>query len=58
LAQGIEELKALAFLHDAVIECEVEDPGEFKQWMSDKTQNLIQVMERTREIAMHAEVYW
>jgi triphosphatase len=58
LLQGIEELKALAFLQDAVVECEVEDPAEFKQWMNEKTQSLLEVMERSREVAMQAEVYW
>jgi triphosphatase len=48
----------LAFLQDAVVECEVEDPAEFKQWMNEKTQSLLEVMERSREVAMQAEVYW
>lgn len=58
LLQGIEELKALAFLQDASVECEVEDLLEFQQWIKDKTASLLEVMERSRNIAMRAEVYW
>lgn len=58
LLQGIEELKALAFLQDASVECEVEEPVEFQQWINDKTVSLLNVMERSRSIAMQAEVYW
>jgi triphosphatase len=58
LLQGIEELKALSFLQDAAAECEIDDALEFQQWMEGKTQNLLDVMERSREIAMQADVYW
>lgn len=58
LLQGIEELKALAFLQDASVECEVEDLTEFQQWINDKTASLLKVMERSRDIAMQADVYW
>ncbi|MFC4700530.1 inorganic triphosphatase [Glaciecola siphonariae] len=58
LLQGIEELKALAFLKDAMHECEVDDPLDFQKWMQQKSESLLAVMERSREIAMDAEVYW
>nr|WP_136250535.1 CYTH domain-containing protein [Ningiella ruwaisensis] len=58
LLQGIEELKAIEFLKNALIECDVDDPLEFKQWVEDKSRSLLEVMERSREVAMQAEVYW
>lgn len=58
LLQGIDELKALAFLQDASVDCEVDDPLEFQQWINNKTTSLLEVMERSRDVAMQAEVYW
>jgi len=58
LLQGIEELKAISFLRSALEECEVEDEADFRQWIDEKTTNLLAVMERSREVATNAEVYW
>jgi triphosphatase len=58
LLQGIDELKAIAFLQEATLECDVDDPLEFRQWIDEKLESLLAVMERSRKIAMQAEVYW
>ncbi|WP_395345139.1 inorganic triphosphatase [Ningiella sp. W23] len=58
LMQGIEELKAIDFLKDALKECEIEELDEFNEWLAEKSQSLISVMERSLKVAMNAEVYW
>ncbi len=58
LASGIDELKAIKLLYDALENVEFEDKLEFKAWVEDKTHSIINVMERTREVAMNAETYW
>ncbi|MGQ8366272.1 inorganic triphosphatase [Glaciecola sp. 1036] len=58
LQQGINELKAIVYLKDALGEFDVDEPHDFKLWLDEKNNILINVMERSREVAMQAETYW
>lgn len=58
LVEGIDEVKALLFLRDALVEVDIEDSKELDNWVTDKLSNVITVMEKSRKIAMSAEVYW
>jgi triphosphatase len=58
LATGIKELKCLKLLRDALNDIDIEGKAEFSNWIEDKTQNVIHVMEKTREVAMDADAYW
>ncbi|QJR80403.1 CYTH domain-containing protein [Alteromonas pelagimontana] len=55
---GIEELKALLVLKQTLRESELESQEELMQWVEDKTNNLLNVMERTRQVGMQSDVYW
>lgn len=58
LSTGIKELKALQMLHDALNDLDIEDKHDFSSWIQDKTYSVIKVMEKTRLVAMDADVYW
>ncbi len=58
LQQGIGELKAIAFMRDALSDLDIDDPAEFSQWLDEKSTALLTVMERSRQVAMQAETYW
>ena len=58
LLEGIHELKALAFLKSAQNEFDIEEPEEFREWLKEKNDALIGVMELSREVAMQADTYW
>lgn len=58
LLTGIEELKALLMLKQALQEAELETMDELNEWVHEKINSLIRVMERTRTVAMDGDVYW
>lgn len=58
LASGIEELKALQLVSEGINEFSTEDRHELREWIDEKTQSVIGVMEQTRDVAMNAEIYW
>jgi triphosphatase len=55
---GIDELKALYLLQSSIHDAEIEEQQELLEWTSTKIQNLLKVMERSRNVAIHVEVYW
>ena len=58
LIEGIEEIKALLFLRSVLDEVDIEDSADLNTWISDKLNSVITVMEKSRKVAMNAEVYW
>ena len=55
---GIDELKALRMLQKTLKEAELEAHEELSQWADEKVTTLLKVMERSRQVAIHADVYW
>lgn len=55
---GVEELKALITLKKLLTETEFENDIELKSWTADKLFNLLNVIERTRGVAIQLEAYW
>ena len=55
---GIDELNALLLLKKSVFDAELAEQRELLEWVQEKTQNLLRVMERSRQAAMSGEVYW
>lgn len=58
LLTGIDELKALLMLRQAVLDAELETQDELSKWTSEKLATLIKVMERTRVVALQKDIYW
>ena len=58
LLTGIDELRALLMLRHTLKEAEPEAEDELEAWVDEKTQSLLKVMERTRQVAMRGDVYW
>lgn len=58
LATGINELKCLKLLHDALDDIDIEDKTDFAKWIEDKRHNVVYVMEQSRKVAMDADTYW
>lgn len=58
LLVGIKEIKSLVFLRELLNEVEIDDCSDFNNWIDEKIHNVLEVMERSRKIAMSAEVYW
>ena len=58
LIEGIDEIKALLFLRSVLDEVDIEDSADLNSWISDKLTRVITVMEKSRKVAMNAEVYW
>ena len=55
---GVEELKALTALKQLLNDAEFSENLELKNWTADKISNLLQVIERTRKLAIRLEAYW
>jgi triphosphatase len=58
LVQGIDEIKALMFLRSVLKEVDIEDAEDLDNWINDKLTSVITVMEKSRKVAMSAEIYW
>ncbi len=58
IVMGIDELKALMMLQHALKDAEIDASDEAKHWVSSKIASLVQVMERTRQIAVQGDLYW
>jgi triphosphatase len=58
LLLGIEEVRALQLLEKAVKEAELEFDPQLASWVNDKLTHLLQIMERTRNVAMSKSTYW
>jgi triphosphatase len=39
-------------------EVDVNDADDLDDWITEKLKNVITVMERSRKVAMNAEIYW
>lgn len=55
---GIEELKALLLLQHALKQAEIEQSAELLEWSEQKMQNLLTVMEQSRQVGLQTEAYW
>ena len=58
LLAGLDEIKSLIFLKDVLDEVDIEDKATMLSWINEKLSNVVTVMERSRAVAMQAEVYW
>jgi triphosphatase len=58
LIEGIDEVKALQFLRGVLEEVDIEDSADLNQWIDDKLTSVNNVMEKSRKVAVSAEVYW
>ncbi|NMH60317.1 inorganic triphosphatase [Alteromonas ponticola] len=58
IVMGIDELKALLMLQNALNGTELTAPEEARAWVNNKIASLVQVMERTREVAVQGDLYW
>ncbi|MFT6329059.1 MAG: triphosphatase [Bermanella sp.] len=58
LVEGIDEIKALMFLRSVLKEVDIEDAEDLDNWINDKLTSVITVMEKSRKVAMSAEIYW
>ncbi|MCW8109319.1 CYTH domain-containing protein [Alteromonas ponticola] len=58
IVKGIDELKALLILQNAISDTELASPTEAREWVASKITSLVQVMERTRQIAVQGDLYW
>ncbi|MFQ3249247.1 MAG: triphosphatase [Glaciecola sp.] len=58
LIEGIDEVKALLFLRSALEEVDLQDAEDLDSWIDDKLSSVIRVMEKSRKVAMNAEIYW
>jgi triphosphatase len=58
LLTGLKEIKSLVFLNDVLKEVDVNDADDLDDWITEKLKSVITVMERSRKVAMNAEVYW
>ena len=55
---GIDELNALLLLKKSIFDAELAEQQELLEWVHEKTHGLLNVMERSRQVAMTGEVYW
>ena len=55
---GIDELNALLLLKKSIFDAELAAQQELLEWVHEKTHGLLNVMERSRQVAMTGEVYW
>lgn len=55
---GIDELNALLLLKKSVFDAELAEQQEILEWIQQKTQSLLRVMERSRQAAMSGDIYW
>jgi triphosphatase len=58
LIEGIDEVKALLFLRRVLQEVDIEDSDDLNDWIDDKLASVNTVMEKSRKVAVNAEVYW
>ncbi|GBL05130.1 inorganic triphosphatase [Glaciecola sp. KUL10] len=58
LLTGLKEIKSLVFLNEVLKEVEVNDVEDLDDWIKEKLKSVITVMERSRKVAMSADVYW
>lgn len=58
LSSGIAELKALKLLREALDDLQVEDKTDFSNWIEEKTNSVVKVMEQSRKVAMEQDTYW
>ncbi|MCW8091877.1 CYTH domain-containing protein [Alteromonas sp. ASW11-130] len=58
IVMGIDELKALLMLRNALTDAELDSPEEASAWVNNKIASLVQVMERTRKVAVQGDLYW
>lgn len=55
---GIEELRALLLLQQALKDADIEDRDKLFDWSEGKMQNLLNAMEQSRKAGLQAEAYW
>lgn len=58
LSDGIKELRCIKLINESIDDLDIEDKNDFSNWIDDKTNSVIHVMERSRKFAMDADIYW
>lgn len=58
ILSGIQELKALKFLHSSLDDIDAENKQDLLEWIQDKTHAVMTIMEQTRLSAQEQEPYW
>ncbi|MBO1256626.1 CYTH domain-containing protein [Alteromonas sp. 5E99-2] len=58
LLEGIDEIRALQFLKQALVEAELEYEEGLEAWVEEKLDHLLSIMERTRQVAVSKNMYW
>ncbi|MFT5277685.1 MAG: triphosphatase [Glaciecola sp.] len=58
LIEGIDEVKALLFLRGVLKEVDIGDSAGLNEWIDEKLTSVNNVMEKSRKVAVSAEVYW
>ena len=58
LLEGIDEIRALQFLKQALVEAELEYEEGLETWVEEKLDHLLSIMERTRQVAVSKNMYW
>ncbi|MFC3094281.1 CYTH domain-containing protein [Alteromonas sediminis] len=55
---GIDEIRALVLLKQALCDAELDYEEGLIEWVDEKMNHLLQIMERTRQVALSKDVYW
>jgi len=55
---GIDEIRALVLLKQALRDAELEFEEGLVEWVDEKMNHLLQIMERTRQVALGKDIYW
>lgn len=55
---GIDEIRALLMLKQALQEAELEFEDGLIEWVDEKLSHLLEIMERTRQVALGKDMYW
>ena len=55
---GVDELKALLLLKQSIDETDLDGKEELVEWTRNKITKLINVMQRSHQVAMRGDVYW
>lgn len=58
LLMGIDEVRALRLLKQTLVEADIDFDEKLEPWVDEKIKHLLNIMERTRQVAMSKSAYW